>query len=485
MTPRTFTIFGAGLAGPLMAVFLARRGHRVELYERRADPRLGSTERGRSINLALSTRGIDALARVGLAEGVLATAIPMRGRMIHPPEREPRLTLLPYSRDPAHCINSVSRGGLNITLLNAAESLPGVRVHFGVRCLGMDFETGRAEAIDVATGARRMIETETVIAADGAFSGVRSSMQIRDRFDYSQMYLPHGYKELTIPPAAPGSGGGFRMEPNALHIWPRGTYMMIALPNQDGSFTCTLFWPFEGPHSFAALRDAGDVRRFFEEQFPDSIALIPDLVDDFLHNPTASLVTVRCAPWHIGGRAVLIGDAAHAVVPFYGQGMNASFEDCAALDECLAGADDLGAAYAEYFRRRKANTDALADLAVANFVEMRDKVNDPAFVFRRRVEHALEAMFPDYKSLYEMVTFSTIPYAEAALRTRRLDEAVARLGLTSQQYQTLGDRAIALAAEAGHRPVEIIRRELRGAAEQMVGPERLRAFLADVRRACS
>ncbi|MDX2114746.1 MAG: NAD(P)/FAD-dependent oxidoreductase [Planctomycetota bacterium] len=425
---RRFTIFGAGLAGALMAVFLARRGHEVDLFERRADPRKGTPERGRSINLALSTRGIEALAKVELAEAVLRTAIPMRGRMVHPAEAEPRLVMLPYSRVATNVINSVSRSGLNEVLLNAAEKLPGVRIFFGQRCVGMDLESGEAEVLDVASGVTRRVETRTVIGADGAFSGVRGSMQKRDRFDYSQTYLEHGYKELTIPACEGGGADRWRIEKHALHIWPRGTYMMIALPNQDGSFTCTLFWPFEGPHSFAALRTSEDVRAFFESRFPDAVPLIPDLLDDWAHNPTASLVTIRCGPWHVGERAVLVGDAAHAVVPFYGQGMNASFEDCAVLDSCLeAGGGDLGGAFAEYFRRRKANTDALAELAQANFVEMRDRVNDSAFQLRRRVDHALEALFPAYRSLYEMVTFSTIPYAEAKSRAERMDALLSGL----------------------------------------------------------
>lgn len=421
-----FTIFGAGLAGTLLAVFLARRGHTIDLFERRADPRHTNAERGRSINLALSTRGIDALSRVGLDREVLDTAIPMRGRMIHPAEDHPALTLLPYSQNPDNHINSVSRLGLNITLLHAAQREPGVTIHFGQRCQGMDLETGSCEVLDIATNQTRLIESRHVIGADGAFSGVRSSMQKRDRFDYAQSYLPHGYKELTIPPKS--AAGGWRIEKHALHIWPRGTYMMIALPNQDGSFTCTLFWPFEGPHSFAALRTDEDVRAFFTQHFPDAIPLIPDLVHDWRHNPTSSLVTVRCWPWHARDRAVLIGDAAHAVVPFYGQGMNASFEDCVELDRCISdSAGDVEAAFAEYGRRRKPNTDALAQLAINNFIEMRDKVN--SFTFRRRsaLEKALARSMPGYRDLYERVTFSTEPYAQTLRSVRAQNDHLIEL----------------------------------------------------------
>jgi kynurenine 3-monooxygenase len=431
---REFTIFGAGLSGALMAVYLARAGHRVRLYERRPDPRTVSLERGRSINLALSTRGIDALQRVGLAEEVLATAIRMPGRMIHP--RSGPLAFQKYSADPANAINSVSRNGLNITLLNAAEREPNVRIIFGKRCLGVDFEKRIADVQDEATGAVEQVAFQHAIGADGAFSGVRGSMQKRDRFDYSQSYLSHGYKELTIPAA---EGGGFRIEKHALHIWPRGTYMMIALPNQDGSFTCTLFWPFEGPNSFEALRSAEDIRNFFKDQFPDAVPLIPDLVDDFQNNPTASLVTVRCGPWHVGDAAVLIGDAAHAVVPFYGQGMNASFEDCAALDDCLKRhPKNVGLAFEEYSQLRKPHTDALAQLAVDNFYEMRDKAGRASFRAKKKFEHALERWLPGwYLSLYEMVSFSTIPYAQAVARAKQQREIVAAVPLLLAMLTTV------------------------------------------------
>lgn len=426
--PRTFTIFGAGLAGALMAVYLARRGHRVELFERRPDPRRGTPERGRSINLALSTRGIAALEEIGLADEVLRSAIPMRGRMIHP--RSGPLAFQAYSKGAELAINSVSRSGLNALLLSAAEREPGVRVHFSRRCLGMDFDTGKAEVLDVESGRTETIDTETVIGADGAFSGVRSSMQKRDRFDYSQDYLEHGYKELTIP-AAPGAT--HRIDRNALHIWPRGTFMMIALPNQDGSFTCTLFWPYKGPHSFETMPSGDAALEFFRREFPDAVPLIPNLKDDWEHNPAASLVTVRCAPWNVAGRAVLLGDAAHAVVPFYGQGMNASFEDCRSLARHIdASPDDLRSAYERYAHERKPNTDALAQLALDNFIEMRDKAGSPAFRRKKMVEHALEALFPRwYTSLYFMVTFSHTPYAEAKARAERQDRAVRRwtLGL--------------------------------------------------------
>lgn len=421
MSEPRFTIFGAGLAGSLMAVYLARAGHEVELYERRPDPRRAGSERGRSINLALSVRGIEALRGVGLADEILAAAIPMRGRMIHDPRGG--LAYQPYSKDGRQAINSVSRAGLNRMLIDAAARLPNVRLHFGARCRWVDFESNRAEVTDLETGATRTVQCAPhVIGADGAFSGVRWSMQVRDRFQYSQQYLEHGYKELTIPPAeAPGGGPAWRMEKHALHIWPRGSFMMIALPNPDGSFTVTLFWPFDGPNSFEALRDERDITRYFEAHFPDALPLIPDLAREFRHNPTGSLVTVKCAPWSVGGRATLIGDAAHAIVPFFGQGMNASFEDCACLAGCIERSPrDIAAAFAEYERRRKPNADAIADLAYNNFIEMRDKVASPLFRAKKHAEHALERLLPGiYRSLYEMVSFSTIPYAEARDRAAR------------------------------------------------------------------
>lgn len=424
MTARDFTIFGAGLSGPLMAVSLARAGHRVELFERRPDPRSAAIERGRSINLALSTRGIDALARVGLAEGVLAGAVPMPGRMIHP--RTGPLAFQPYSAIPGRRINSVSRAGLNIAILDAAERERSVRIHFGRRCVGVDIEGRTAEVLDESGGGVRTIGFAHLIGADGAYSSVRSAMLKRDRFDFEQSYLTHGYKELTIPA---GPGGAHRIEPHALHIWPRGSHMMIALPNLDGSFTGTVFWPFEGPHSFAALRSAADIRAFFEDQFPDAVPLIPDLIRDFQENPTSSLVTVRCRPWHVEDRIALIGDAAHAVVPFYGQGMNASFEDCVALAaEIERTPEDIAGAFARYGTARRPHTDALSRLAIENFLEMRDKAGRADFRRRKSRERWMARALPRwYTPLYDLVSFTTIPYADAVARAARQDRVVRRI----------------------------------------------------------
>ncbi|MGH7657556.1 MAG: FAD-dependent oxidoreductase, partial [Gemmatimonadales bacterium] len=372
-------------------------------------------EGGRSINLAISARGLHALDRAGIAERILELAIPMKGRMIH--SSEGALTFQPYGAS-GYAINSVSRADLNISLLNAAEKESGVRLHFGQRCRRVDLEHRELLIEDERTGDMRPVQAGTIVGADGAFSVVRTRMQRQDRFDYSQSYLSHGYKELFIPP---GPGGTFQIEKHALHIWPRGGYMMIALPNRDGSFTCTLFWPFTGPGSFASVSSARDLIAFFTEHYPDVIAVMPGLTTDFFANPTSSLVTIRCAPWFVEDRAVLIGDASHAVVPFYGQGANAAFEDCVVLEECLRESPkDPATAFADFNHRRKEHADALADLAIANFEEMRDKVASPLFLAGKKAEAALHRWFPDwFIPLYTMISFMRVPYADAVRRARR------------------------------------------------------------------
>ena len=412
-----FVLIGSGLAGGLLAAYLGRRGYEVDLYERRADPREGNIVGGRSINLAISTRGIHALEQIGIAEEALQHAIPMRGRMIH--DRAGELHFSPYDVDPKKCINSIGRAALNSTVIEAAQRHTNVRVHFNHNCTGVDIDAAVAH-LEIANGAVTA-RGDAVIGVDGAFSSVRQSMQLQiNGFEYDESYLAHGYKELTIPP---GLDGTWRMEKNALHIWPRKSFMMIALPNPDGSFTCTLFWEFEGPRSFATTKTDDDVCQFFEEEFPDAVPLMPGLIDDFRNNPTGSLVTVRCAPWFYRDKTCLVGDAAHAVVPFYGQGMNAAFEDCVVLDECLEQfPENRERAFTEYFRRRKENADALADLAIGNFIEMRDKTASKVFRAKKKLDHALEAALPGkYLPLYTMVTFTKIPYAAAARRARLQD----------------------------------------------------------------
>jgi kynurenine 3-monooxygenase len=417
-----FILIGSGLAGGVLAAYFGRRGYEVDLYERRADPRVGNFVGGRSINLALSTRGIHALQQLGIADEVLRHAIPMRGRMIH--DKSGALHFSPYDRDPNKCINSIGRAALNTTVIEAALRYPNVRVLFNHVCTDVDLDSATAQLLNTSTSQPLQASGDAVIGVDGAFSAVRQSMQKRlPGFQYDESYLPHGYKELTIPPAPDGS---WLMEKEALHIWPRKSFMMIALPNPDGSFTCTLFWEFKGPRSFETTKTDDDVRRFFDDEFPDAVPLMPALLEEYRTNPTGSLVTIRCAPWYHRDKVALVGDAAHAVVPFYGQGMNAAFEDCVVLDECLAEfPDNREIAFAEYFSRRKKNADALADLAVHNFIEMRDKTASKTFRAKKKLDHLLEGLLPGiYLPLYSMVTFTRIPYAEAARRARRQDRIV-------------------------------------------------------------
>lgn len=404
-------IVGAGLAGSLMAVYLGRSGYRVDLFEKRPDPRIEKGQRTRSINLAISARGLDALGRVGLDREVLDMAIPMRGRMMH--AQSGRLTFQPYGVK-GQAINSVSRANLNLVMIEAADELSNVCCHFSAVLADADIDNGVLKIRDPGGGS--ISETyDAVIGADGAFSSVRAHMVQRQRFSFSQTYLEHGYKELMIPA---GPNNSHRLSKHALHIWPRGGYMMIALPNIDGSFTCTLFWPHEGPNSFEEVSE-NEVVQFFESNFLDVVSLMPSLMEDFASNPTSSLATIRCDPWHVG-KAVLLGDAAHAVVPFYGQGANAAFESCVVLDECLKECSgDWRSAFATYSQRRKPHTDALADLAIGNFVEMRNRVTSPMFLLKKKTEKLLLRTVPGYLPLYSMISFSTIPYAEAVHRNSR------------------------------------------------------------------
>lgn len=425
---RHITLVGAGLTGPLLAIYLSRRGYSVDLYERRPDMRVRDIGGGRSINLALSTRGIHALQRVGAHVDVLAEAIAMPGRMIHSLDGE--LDFQPYGKE-GEAINSISRGGLNITLLNLAEREPGVKIHFSARCSEVAFTEKTVTFTDDETGQETTKEFDLLISAEGAGSRLREVME-RDMPGFSARteWLEEGYKELEIPP---GNDGGFLLEPNALHIWPRHDFMMIALPNPNATFTCTLFAPFDGPNGFDTVESDSDVTAYMTKHFPDAVGLMPTLLEDWKGNPTSRLGTLFASPWYLDDSAMLIGDAAHAIVPFYGQGMNACFEDCLVLDSLMSpnADDDWGELMPRFFKQRKPSTDAIAELAVANFLEMRSKVVDPDYLRRKSIDTRLNAIFPDrWISLYSMVTFSTIPYDEARDRARSQDTLLSDIGFS-------------------------------------------------------
>jgi kynurenine 3-monooxygenase len=427
------TLVGSGLTGPLLATSLVQRGYDVRLYERRPDMRQVRISAGRSINLALSTRGIHALRAAGLWQSVENIIIPMRGRMMHSVAGE--LTFMPYGKDETEVINSISRGDLNVALMNAAEH-NGVTIHFNERCTGFDLRSGAVQLRNEETGAETAVVSDVVVGADGAASAIRTEMLKLPRFNFSQQYLDYGYKELTIP-AAPN--GNHTMETNALHIWPRGTFMLIALPNIDGSFGCILFLPFEGESSFAGLDREEKVIAFFKAHFPDALELMPNLVENFYANPTGAMVTIKCSPWHVDGKALLVGDAAHAIVPFFGQGMNCAFEDCTYLLELMNryGAD-WETLFSEFESSRKTDTDAIADLAIENFVEMRDKVADPRFLFRKKVELELEKKYPRrFVPKYAMVTFHRTPYSVAAARGTIQDRMLSELCDSVQRVEDI------------------------------------------------
>jgi kynurenine 3-monooxygenase len=420
-------IVGAGLCGTLLAIRLAERGMMVVLAEKRPDIRKMEFVGGRSINLALSNRGLKALRLVGLENEILEQCIPMPGRRIHPLGRAEFTS--PYSGRGGYSINSVSRGELNSALLNKAASFSNLEMFFNTSCTGVDFEKPKACFEDHVSQQKFEIEADYIFGADGSNSAVRNSMLVQSHqllFSYSQSYLSHAYKELTIPA---DENGYFRIEKNALHIWPRGGFMMIALPNLDGSFTVTLFLAHKGENSFEQLKTGADLRMFFEKNFPDALPHMPGLEQDFFSNPTGLLATYKCEPWLAGDKVMLMGDAAHAIVPFYGQGMNASFEDVTVFDELLDfHQGDMDTTLKEYSSIRKKDTDAIADLAIDNFYEMRDHVADPVFQLKRQLEMKLERSFKLYRSKYSMVTFNeNIPYEHAMKKGRAQDEKLMKI----------------------------------------------------------
>lgn len=418
MNKKETTIIGAGLVGSLLSLYLAKRGYKVNIYERRPDMRKDAISAGRSINLALSDRGFRGLEGVGLADEIRKTGIPMYGRVIHQTNGE--VVFQPYGKD-NQAIYSVSRGGLNIALMNFAESHSNVKIHFHQRCNDVDLDSNKVFMEDVRNGKKYEVDADLIFSADGAFSAVRYTMQKTDRFEYSQHFLEHGYKELTIPA---GPNGEFLLDKNALHIWPRNSYMLIALPNPDGSFTCTLFFPYKGEQSFESLKTEEDVLRFFKNDFPDAVPLMPTLVPDFFNNPTGSLVTIKCFPWTHQHKMMMMGDAAHAIVPFFGQGMNSGFEDCTYLGQLMDEfSDDWSKIMPAFEQVRKPNTDAIAELAYENFIEMRDKVADSRFLLRKKIEKYINERYPDkFIPKYSMVTFSDMPYSEAFNTGKKQDE---------------------------------------------------------------
>ncbi|GAA4268131.1 FAD-dependent oxidoreductase [Hyunsoonleella aestuarii] len=418
-------IIGAGLCGSLLALRLGQRGYNVVVYEMRPDLRKVDISAGRSINLAFSDRGNKAMKLVGIEDKVKALCIPMHGRMIHDINGVSHLSN--YSGREHEYINSISRGGLNALLLDEAEKHNNVKIYFNKTCKSVDFENTTALFKDYHSKKEFIEDADIIIATDGAGSAMRKSYYLGKKFlfSFSQDYLTHGYKELSI---LPKENGDYKTYKNALHIWPRGDFMLIALPNLDGSFTVTLFLSYnEGNYNFNNLTNEEVVLEFFKKEFPDALSLMPNLLDDFFQNPTAPLGTVKCSPWHYRGNTLLMGDAAHAIVPFYGQGMNASFEDVVEFDKVLdENVENWEAVFKTYESTRKKDTDAIADLAIDNFHEMKDHVANPIFQEKRKLEMALEKEFPnEYSSKYSLVTFNEgMGYRNAMLRGRAQDKAI-------------------------------------------------------------
>lgn len=429
---RSLTIIGAGLAGALMGVLLARRGWQVDIFERRGDPRLEGYAGGRSINLALAERGRHALQQAGADEAIMAQAVMMRGRMVHFADGSQQLQR--YGRDDSEVIWSIHRGDLNISLLDLAESA-GAHLHFNRRLEHVDFSAGIARYIDDTDGGKPFdLPFQALIGADGAGSALRAQMQRETELGEVYAPLDHAYRELEIPPAA---DGGFRIEPNALHIWPRGDYMCIALPNDEHTFTVTLFMPLEGEPGFDTVRTPAQARALFERDFPDALALIPALEADWARNPVGTLGTLTLARWRLYGRAVLLGDAAHAMVPFHGQGMNCAFEDCVSLARHIEDATDLAAAFTAFEDERKPNAEAIQHMALENYREMRDRVDDADYLLQRELELKLQQRHPSrFVPHYTMVTFMRIPYALALSRSRI---QAGLLTAATQGLQTLDD----------------------------------------------
>lgn len=440
-----FTIVGAGPVGTLMALLLARRGHAIQMFERRSDPRTTRATRGRSINLALAARGTAALQQAGVLTRVVPQMITMPGRMVH--DGQQHLQFLPYGQNEREVIYAVSREHLNRVLIEAAAEQPAIEMNFEQRCIDIDPDTGVLHLRDERSGAQHQVETQIVLAADGAGSRVRAALQRAQLSRVSDAALEHDYKELLIRARQDrGQHGHYAFEPHALHIWPRGGFMLIALPNLDGGFTATLFMARNGVVSFDSLDSEHAIQTFFEREFPDAARVLPDLVLQFAQHPQARLSTITCEGWSAAGRVLLLGDAAHAIVPFHGQGLNCGFEDCGILDRLLAAAADTEQAFAAFERERFPDTSAIATMALENYEEMRDAVRSPQFAQRKTLAAQLERQFPGrFIPRYSMVTFHPeIPYAQAQRRgeqqERILDELISQFGLAA-----LSDTAIGVA----------------------------------------
>ncbi|MEP5612288.1 MAG: NAD(P)/FAD-dependent oxidoreductase [Cyclobacteriaceae bacterium] len=415
---KTATIVGAGLVGSLWAVYLSKAGYKVRIFEKRPDIRTADIAAGKSINLALSTRGWKAFETVGIAEEIRKIAIPMPGRTMH--DLEGNLTFQPYGKE-GEAIYSVSRGGINAKMMDIAENTGNVDIFCNELCKDVDLEKGILRFENTITRKNSEITSDLVFAADGAFSAVRyNGMQQLSRFNYEQRYIEDGYREILLPA---NEDGTYKLEKNTLHIWPRGRFMLIALPNEDGSFTCTLFMPFENhENSFERLKTRDQVNTFFKTTFPDFYELMPEVADSWEDHPLSSLAIIRCYPW-VHGKVALMGDAAHATVPFYGQGMNSGFEDCTVMWELMQEHnEDWEKVFEAYQVSRKPNGDAVQDLSLDNYHVMRDFVGDPAFLLQKKFERRISELYPDkYLPLYSQVSFSHIPYAEAYKRGKEQD----------------------------------------------------------------
>lgn len=433
-------VVGGGLVGSLLSTYLAKQGHEVHLFERYPDFRKAKAPSGKSINLTICERGFASLDRVGAGDVVRAISIPCYGRMVH--SADGSLEFQPYGNC-REAIYSVSRNNLNRALLTLALEQPSLTVHFEQKCLEVDLDKPSATFKDLRSGEVREWEGDRLFGADGAHSAVRFRMQRALRFNYRQEYLDQGYKELNVPPTP---AGNWAVDGNVIHIWPRGHYMLIGFPNLDRSFTFSLHMPFEGDPSFASIRTPEDVLRLFETSFPDAVPLVPNLVEDFFGRPEASMVTIRCTPWVYGGKVALIGDAAHAIVPSYGQGANSGFEDCSILSDLLAGAGSDGdweRALGSYQTQRKPNADAIGDLALEHFHELRYLVGDPEFLLRKRIERRINELFPDrYIPLYNLISFTNVPYTEALRRDREQRTLIDRMMEIPEIGERLDDEEI-------------------------------------------